>query len=164
VAQAGQLLLDQAAAPQSPRSSGTGTSTSIWLFPGGQPGRHTVTLHRRLAMHGLPHAAHGRAAALIHLAADLPAPVLVDLLGISIDTANQWAKHASSDWAAYLATRNDHDHCQRYRRACCGYTVPLLTLAGVTIRPVRAPNIGSVDEASSRVASRLTRRSRRRDC
>lgn len=107
MAQAGQLVLDQAAAPQQPRPSGTVASASIWLFPGGQPGRHTVTLHRRLVQHGLPRAAHGRAAALIHLAGDLPAPVLVDLLGISIDTANQWAKHASSDWAAYLDTRQE---------------------------------------------------------
>jgi hypothetical protein len=105
--QGGQLLLDQAAGPQLPGSAGPAAST-VWLFPGRQPGRHTVTLHRRLAQHGLPHAAHGRAAALIHLAADLPAPVLVDLLGISIDTANQRAKHASSDWAAYLASRSRH--------------------------------------------------------
>ena len=76
-----------------------------WLFPGRQPGRHVAALYHKLARHGLPHAAHGRAAALINLAADLPAPVLSDLLGISTDTAENWAKHASSDWAAYLAAR-----------------------------------------------------------
>jgi hypothetical protein len=35
---------------------------------------------------------------IINLAANIPNPVLVDLLGISIDAANRWAKHASSDW------------------------------------------------------------------
>jgi hypothetical protein len=34
---------------------------------------------------------------IINLAANIPTTVLVDLLGISIDAANRWAKHASSD-------------------------------------------------------------------
>jgi hypothetical protein len=70
--------------------------------------RRDAVILKTVYAFGLPPAAHGRAAALIHLAAELPAPVLVDLLGISIDTANQWAKHASSDWATYLQSRDHH--------------------------------------------------------
>jgi hypothetical protein len=53
----------------------------------------------------MPRAAPGRATALINLAAQLPPPVLVDLLGISIDTANHYARHASTDWSTYLHAR-----------------------------------------------------------
>ncbi|MFB9854466.1 hypothetical protein ACFFMR_29210 [Micromonospora andamanensis] len=76
-----------------------------WIFPGGLPGTHVAALHRKLARHQMPRAAHGRATALINLAAQLPPPLLVDLLGINIDTANQWARHASPDWGIYLTTR-----------------------------------------------------------
>lgn len=56
-----------------------------WLFPGGHPGTHSSAgLHRKLRRHGLPHASHSRATALISLAADLPAPVLAELLGLSM--------------------------------------------------------------------------------
>ncbi|GHJ47445.1 hypothetical protein Cs7R123_47870 [Catellatospora sp. TT07R-123] len=113
------------AAPRPSRSAAAATGSSenaasaaVWLFLGGQPGRHTVALHKRLTWRGLPHAAYGRAAALIHLAADLPAPVLVDLLGIAIDTASQWAKHTSDDWATYLEAGTQERPQLRLRRSC----------------------------------------------
>ena len=47
----------------------------------------------------------GRGAALSALAADLPAPVLADLLGISIETATRWGALAARDNADYVAAR-----------------------------------------------------------
>jgi hypothetical protein len=77
-----------------------------WLFPGRQAGTHISTsLHRKLAQHGLPALDHARAAALISLATDVPAAVLASLLGIHIDTANSWARHAGADWNAYIGAR-----------------------------------------------------------
>ena len=80
--------------------------TSPWIFPGATPGTHTTySIRRRLARHDLPHAAPARAAALIDLAANLPAAVLADLLGIHIHTAESWGRYAQQDWAAYLYAR-----------------------------------------------------------
>jgi hypothetical protein len=79
-----------------------------WLFPGGHPGTHaSAGLHRKLKRHGLPDADRSRATALINLAADLPAPILADLLGLHIQTATAWARHAGADWTAYLSARID---------------------------------------------------------
>ncbi|MGI5243336.1 hypothetical protein [Dactylosporangium sp. CA-139066] len=87
------------------RHRNAATSNPRWIFPGGLPGTHTATLHTKLARHHMPRAAHGRATALINLAAQLPPPLLVDLLGISIDTANHYARHASTGWSTYLNAR-----------------------------------------------------------
>ena len=46
-----------------------------------------------------------RGAALSALAADLPAPVLAEFLGLSISTATRWAAHTARDEADYLAAR-----------------------------------------------------------
>jgi hypothetical protein len=74
---------------------------------GGHPGSHgSAGLHRKLTRHGLSDADRSRAAALINLAADLPAPILPDLLGLNIQTATAWARHAGTDWAAYPAARS----------------------------------------------------------
>jgi hypothetical protein len=82
------------------------TDADGWLFPGGHPGTHaSAGLHRKLKRHGLPDADRSRVTALINLAADLPAPVLADLLGLHIQTATAWARHAGSDWTAYLSAR-----------------------------------------------------------
>lgn len=56
-------------------------------------------------------AAHN--SALIDLAADLPAPVVAETLGIHIETAVKWSKYARRDWADYLAARGED---QRLRR------------------------------------------------
>ncbi|MEU4239693.1 hypothetical protein [Actinoplanes sp. NPDC026619] len=42
----------------------------------------------------------GRNTALINLAADLPAPILANLLGPHIATAVRWTKYACRDWQA----------------------------------------------------------------
>jgi site-specific recombinase XerD len=84
------------------------TDADGWLFPGGHPGCHaSAGLHCKLKRHGLPDADRSRATALINLAADLPAPVLADLLGLHIQTATAWARHGGADWAAYLSARID---------------------------------------------------------
>ena len=85
--------------------AGRGGPTT-WLFPGQVPGRHLTVngLVRQLNQHGIE-ARISRSAALINLAADLPASVLADLLGMHINTAVRWAHRAKRDWTSYLATR-----------------------------------------------------------
>jgi len=46
-----------------------------------------------------------RGAALSDLAGDLPAPVLAELLGLSISSATRWVALAARDQADYLAAR-----------------------------------------------------------
>lgn len=46
-----------------------------------------------------------RNGALAALAADLPAAVLADLLGMHINTAVRWVKYVGRDWADYIAAR-----------------------------------------------------------
>ncbi|MGI5243382.1 hypothetical protein [Dactylosporangium sp. CA-139066] len=79
-----------------------------WLFPGQRPGSHLTPEHlaERLRSHGIG-IRPGRKTALAELAADLPTPVLADLVGIGITTALRWARHAQRDWAPYLVARAD---------------------------------------------------------
>jgi len=75
-----------------------------WLFPGGQPGRPLTPsrLGARLGKLGID-ARAGRRAALIHLAAHLPAAVLADLLHLTPGTAVRWVNNAGGDWSRYAA-------------------------------------------------------------
>ena len=77
---------------------------SPWLFPGGQPGRPLTPsrLGARLGKLGID-ARAGRRAALIHLAAHLPAAVLADLLHLTPGTAVRWVNNAGGDWSRYAA-------------------------------------------------------------
>ena len=74
--------------------------------PGRVPGQpianHALTT--RLARHGI-RVRTARNGALAALAADLPAPILADLLSIHINTAVRWVTYARRDWADYLAAR-----------------------------------------------------------
>jgi hypothetical protein len=79
-----------------------------WLFHGVAAGRPLSEsgLRRHLENAGI----HTRAAhntALIELAADLPALVVAETLGIHIETAVRWSKYARRDWADYLVARAD---------------------------------------------------------
>jgi hypothetical protein len=47
-----------------------------------------------------------RNTAIIALASDLPAPILADMLGLHITTAERWVGYARRDWTAYLAARD----------------------------------------------------------
>jgi hypothetical protein len=77
---------------------------SPWLFPGHLPGRPITParLGARLAAFGID-ARAARRAALLQLAAELPAPVLAGSLGIATTTAVDWVKAAGGDWANYAA-------------------------------------------------------------
>ena len=100
-------LLHAAAQAQSPSALGRSLPRTGWLFPGSKiPGRHMApsTLSRRLLHRGIE-ARSTRNTALLALAADLPAPVLADLLGLHVSTASRWATYARRDWSAYLAAR-----------------------------------------------------------
>jgi hypothetical protein len=84
---------------------GIGSPTnSPWLFPGHLPGRPITParLGARLAKFGID-ARAARRAALLQLAAELPAPVLAGSLGIATTTAVDWVKAAGGDWATYAA-------------------------------------------------------------
>ncbi|MFI8234900.1 hypothetical protein ACIGDI_39510 [Streptomyces sp. NPDC085900] len=79
------------------------TSDSTWLFPGGFAGRHLSherlgTRLKRLGIYSRP----GRTAALMDLSAQLPATVLIRLLGISPETATAWTQ-AGGQWSRYAA-------------------------------------------------------------
>lgn len=77
-----------------------------WLFPGGSPGRHlsTEAIRAQLVAIGIkPY--ENRKATLFHLAGDIPAPVLAELIGITNDNAANWAKLAARDWTSYIAER-----------------------------------------------------------
>lgn len=59
-----------------------------WLFPGRRPDRpaHPATLMSRLARHDIP-LRLARNAALLHLARERPPIIVVDLLGVRVNTA-----------------------------------------------------------------------------
>ncbi len=82
-------------------------SRSAWLFTGRQPDRplHPHHLRSRLGDLGIP-ARATRNAALLQLAAEVPATVLADLLGLHPTTAIGWVKAASGDWSRYAAERS----------------------------------------------------------
>jgi hypothetical protein len=69
----------------------------MWLTSGPQ-------LTNRLNRHGI-NARPARNGALAGLAADIPAAILADLLGMHINTAVRWVTHARRDWIDYLAAR-----------------------------------------------------------
>lgn len=78
---------------------------SPWLLPGGTPGRPLTASHLgvRLGRLGID-ARAGRRAAVLHLAAQVPAAVLADLLHIAPATAVRWVNDAGGDWSRYAAT------------------------------------------------------------
>ena len=79
-------------------------AATTWLFPGHLPGRPITpaTLGERLRAIGI-YAQTGRRAALLDLAAQLPAAVLADLLGLHENTAAKWMHQAGGDWSRYAA-------------------------------------------------------------
>ncbi len=85
--------------------TGTGSpAVTPWLFPGGLPGQ-PITASRlggRLRALGI-YATTGRRATLLDLAAQLPAAVLADLLGLAPGTAVRWMRQAGGDWSSYAA-------------------------------------------------------------
>jgi hypothetical protein len=88
----------------------SGTVASDWLFPGRQAGQHQHPeyLRRRLGDLGIDCRAN-RNAALMQLAAEVPAAVLADTIGIDARTAVRWTKTAGGDWTRYAARRAADD-------------------------------------------------------
>ena len=86
-------------------------ATSRWLFPGHHPGRPLTPAHLgvRLRRLGIPTMA-ARRAALLHLASQLPAAVLADLLNLSTSTAVGWVHNAGGDWSRYAASLAQEGH------------------------------------------------------
>ncbi|MGY2119768.1 hypothetical protein ACW9HR_38350 [Nocardia gipuzkoensis] len=86
------------------------TDGHSWLFPGGLPGQPLTPgwLMARLRTLGIPPRI-SRNSALMDLAADMPAAVLSQLLGISIQAATHWTHEAGNTrpgYAAELGRRN----------------------------------------------------------
>ena len=108
------FIRDQLAAPRRHHSLGA-PPDSHWLFPGHLPGQPITATHLgdRLGKLGIDGQA-GRRAALLSLAAEVPAAVLSDLLGITAATAADWAHTAGGDWSSYAAslarTRANNNH------------------------------------------------------
>lgn len=80
------------------------TAPSPWLFPGHLPGRPITAsrLGQRLGVFGID-ARAARRAAQLQLAAEVPAVVLAEMLGVAIGTAVDWVHAAGGDWANYAA-------------------------------------------------------------
>jgi hypothetical protein len=85
---------------------------TTWLFPGHLPGRPITAarLGERLRSIGI-YAQTGRRATLLDLAAQLPAAVLADLLGLHQTTAAKWMHQGGGDWSRYAAQlARSHPH------------------------------------------------------
>lgn len=101
------FVREQLAAPRRHHSLGAPLDTR-WLFPGHIPGQPITAarLGERLGKLGIDGQA-GRRAALLQLAAEVPAAVLSDLLGIATTTTTtttaDWAHAAGGDWSRYAA-------------------------------------------------------------
>jgi hypothetical protein len=96
-------VLDLISSGRNYRGIGSQPQTT-WLFPGHMPGRPITParLGERLRTLGV-YAQAGRRAALLDLAAQLPAAALADLLGLHETTAAKWMHQAGGDWSRYAA-------------------------------------------------------------
>ena len=97
-------LLKAVARSRRPKVGVVPVRPSPWLVPGLDPGQPLNAAYlggrlRRLGVATMP----GRRRALVHLAGQLPAAVLADLLGIRATTAVYWSQAAGSDWTTYAA-------------------------------------------------------------
>jgi hypothetical protein len=97
------FVREQLTVPRRHHSLGAPPDTR-WLFPGHLPGRPITAarLGERLGKLGIDGQA-ARRAALLQLAAQVPAAVLSDLLGITTATAADWAHAAGGNWSRYAA-------------------------------------------------------------
>ncbi len=85
-----------------------GTGVDGWLLPGAKAGAHITAerLRERLKRFGIT-SRPSRHAALLALAARLPAPILAERIGIHQARAAQWARAAGATYADYVALRHD---------------------------------------------------------
>jgi hypothetical protein len=81
-------------------------SDSEWLFHRGRDGGHLSEAYLRERMNKLGiNALAARNAATNHLARQLPAAILADLLGFADTTTERWTKQVNGDWTRYAAHR-----------------------------------------------------------
>ena len=87
--------------------SSSGPERTGWLLPGRHAGTHITadTLRSRLKRYGIDRSREGRHAALLALAARLPAPILAERIGIHQARAAQWVRLAGGTYADYVAVR-----------------------------------------------------------
>jgi hypothetical protein len=80
---------------------------SPWLFPGNPPSRpmSEQQLSRRLKFFGID-CREDRQAALLHLAGEIPAAILADIVGVTVNTAGTWAELAGRPWGDYPSLRD----------------------------------------------------------
>ena len=106
----GDAVLKLISNGRSHRGVGSPPATT-WLFPGHLPGRPITAarLGERLRSIGI-YAQTGRRAALLDLAAQLPAAVLADLPGLHKTTAAKWMHQAGGDWSRYAAALARRPH------------------------------------------------------
>ena len=78
-----------------------------WLLPGRHAGTHISAdrLRERRKRYGINRSVEGRHAALLALAARLPAPILAERIGIHQARAAQWARLAGATYADYVSIR-----------------------------------------------------------
>jgi hypothetical protein len=83
------------------------SGTDGWLLPGRHAGQHITAdrLQQRLKRYGLERSREGRHAALLALAARLPAPILAERIGIHQSRAAAWGRAAGATYADYVAVR-----------------------------------------------------------
>lgn len=100
----GDIALQLAANRRSNRIQLAPIDNHQWLFPGGLHGKHlgnermSVRLNR-LGIRTRP----GRNAALIDLAAQLPAKIISELLGITVEAATIWSGYSGATRSGYAA-------------------------------------------------------------
>jgi hypothetical protein len=106
------FIRDQLTAPRRHHSLGAPPDMR-WLFPGRLPGRPITAgrLGERLGKLGI-NGQDARRAALLQLAAQVPAAVLSDLPGITTATAADWAHAAGGDWSPYAAALTQTRACR----------------------------------------------------
>jgi hypothetical protein len=77
-----------------------------YLLPGQHPGqpRNPAGLADAMRRHGLP-ARSARNTAMIQALADLPPPLIADLIGIHPATAERWSVLAAERWSEYVGSR-----------------------------------------------------------
>ena len=82
-------------------------------FPGRKPGSALTedALAQRLHALGIS-PRQGRSTALFALAAEVPAAILANTLGIHVQAAIQWQKISGGDWTAYAADISRRGHAQ----------------------------------------------------
>jgi L-alanine-DL-glutamate epimerase-like enolase superfamily enzyme len=85
------------------------------MVPGRPISPHAMT--QKLSRHGITVRAACNGA-LAALAADLPAAILADLLGMHVNTAVRWVNYARRDWTDYLADRADEQSKKSKEEGC----------------------------------------------